>query len=205
MTSPSFAVIEILEWTWGILIISIPAYSGWERLSKMLQDKPWGLCLTVRSKKLQEKPLDIKFNSQEVWEKMRKNSLSWTQTKNWNLTKLWSLEIWKHCIWLHLLWYFMLNIMQECQIKLSATLSPSHNEENHSCLIKDKSKSKQDAQKILRNPSAQNSWENSGVNLLWNSRNKKFLRSLLGNLLQKLSTSKFLRKLLRKVLSKSHC
>ncbi len=104
-----------------------------------------------------------------------------------------------------ILWYFMLNIMQECQIQLSATLSASHNEENRSCLSKDKSKSKEDAQNILQNPSAQNSWENSGVNLLWNSRNKKFLRTVLGNLLQSLSTSKLLRNLFRKLLSKSHC
>jgi hypothetical protein len=72
-------------------------------------------------------------------------------------------------------------------------------------LSKDKSKSKEDAQNILQNPSAQNSWENSGVNLLWNSRNKKFLRTVLGNLLQSLSTSKLLRNLFRKLLSKSHC
>ncbi len=32
----------------------------------MSQDKPWGLCLTARSKKLQEKPLDVQFNSQDV-------------------------------------------------------------------------------------------------------------------------------------------
>ncbi len=33
----------------------------------MSQDKPWGLCLTARSKKLQEKPLDVQFNSQDVF------------------------------------------------------------------------------------------------------------------------------------------
>jgi hypothetical protein len=33
----------------------------------MSQDKPWGLCLTARSKKLQEKPLDLQFNSQDVF------------------------------------------------------------------------------------------------------------------------------------------
>jgi hypothetical protein len=58
-------------------MISIPAYSGWERLSKMLQDKPWGLCLTVRSKKLQEKPLDVQFNLQEVFGYMLLPKESW--------------------------------------------------------------------------------------------------------------------------------
>jgi hypothetical protein len=33
----------------------------------MSQDKPLGLCLTARSKKLQEKPLDVQFNSQDVF------------------------------------------------------------------------------------------------------------------------------------------
>ncbi len=65
--NPQLLLIEILEWTWGILIISIPAYSGWECLSKMSQDKPWGLCLAARSKKLQEKPLDLQFNSQAAF------------------------------------------------------------------------------------------------------------------------------------------
>jgi hypothetical protein len=33
----------------------------------MSQDKPLALCLTARSKKLQEKPLDVQFNSQDVF------------------------------------------------------------------------------------------------------------------------------------------
>ncbi len=60
-----------MEWTSGILIISITAYSGWERLSKMSGDKPLVLCLTARSKKLQEKPLDVQFNSQDFLGKCR--------------------------------------------------------------------------------------------------------------------------------------
>jgi hypothetical protein len=47
----------------------------------MSQDKPWGLCLTVRSKKLQEKPLDVQFNSQEVFGYMPLPKESWFRKK----------------------------------------------------------------------------------------------------------------------------
>jgi len=43
----------------------------------MSQDKPWGLWLTVRSKKLQEKPLDAQFNLQEVFGYMPPPKESW--------------------------------------------------------------------------------------------------------------------------------
>jgi hypothetical protein len=43
----------------------------------MSQDKPSGLCLTFRSKKLQEKPLDVQFNSQEVFGHMTLPKESW--------------------------------------------------------------------------------------------------------------------------------
>jgi hypothetical protein len=120
---------------------------------------------------------------------------------SWQNFEAWKLEsiVYGYTI----LWYFMLNIMQECQIQLSATLSASHNEENHSCLSKDKSKNKQDAQKILRNPSAQNSWENSSENCFPNPTAKKFLRKLL---LWIPSTQKLLRQLLHWDLSaKNSC
>jgi len=43
----------------------------------MSQDKSWGLCLTVRSKKLQEKPLNVQFNSQEIFGYMLLPKESW--------------------------------------------------------------------------------------------------------------------------------
>ncbi len=47
--------------------ISIPTSSGWEHVSKIPQDIPWGFCFTDRSKKLQEKHLEVQFNSQDVF------------------------------------------------------------------------------------------------------------------------------------------
>jgi hypothetical protein len=48
-------------------IISIPASSGSEHVPKIPQDIPWGFCFTDRSKKLQEKHLEVQFNSQDVF------------------------------------------------------------------------------------------------------------------------------------------
>lgn len=60
--TPNLAEIEILDWTWGIVIMLIPAYSGWSwGLPKISQEIPW-LCLTTRSNKLQEKPLEVELN-----------------------------------------------------------------------------------------------------------------------------------------------
>jgi hypothetical protein len=42
----------------------------------MSQDKPWGLCLTVRSKKLQEKPLDVQFSPSKESAMMWGNHIS---------------------------------------------------------------------------------------------------------------------------------
>jgi hypothetical protein len=43
----------------------------------MSQDKPWELCLTARSKKLQEKPLEVQSNSQDVFGYMPLPKESW--------------------------------------------------------------------------------------------------------------------------------
>jgi hypothetical protein len=67
LITPNFAIIEIFEWTWGMQIISIPASSHWEHVSKIPQDIHWGFCFTDRSKKLQEKHLEVQFNSQDVF------------------------------------------------------------------------------------------------------------------------------------------
>jgi hypothetical protein len=103
INNPQLPVIEILEWTWGILIISIPAYSGWEHLSKMSQDKPWGLCLTARSKKLQEKPLDLQFNSQDVFGYMLLPKESWlrfnTNVQDSTLSSLYQYIVYPDHFW----------------------------------------------------------------------------------------------------------
>jgi len=59
-------------------------YSGGERLSKMSQDKPWGLRLTARSNKWQEKPLEVQSNSQDVFGYIPLPKASWFKDqKEW--------------------------------------------------------------------------------------------------------------------------
>jgi hypothetical protein len=50
----------------------------------MSQDKPWGLCRTARSKKLQEKPLEVQSHSQDVFGHMPLPKESWFRDmKSW--------------------------------------------------------------------------------------------------------------------------
>jgi hypothetical protein len=70
----------------------------------MSQDKPWGLCHTARSKKLQEKPLEVQSNSQDVfghmplpkesglgtWNPERSHDQAHCQHKTWLQLQLWN-------------------------------------------------------------------------------------------------------------------
>ncbi len=58
-------MIEIFQLTWAILVLSIPAYSGWVHYSKISPEIPWGLWFPAKSK-LQEKQLEAQFNSQDI-------------------------------------------------------------------------------------------------------------------------------------------
>jgi hypothetical protein len=62
----------------------------WELLSDILQDIPWQLCFTARSKKIQEKLFEVQYNLQNVFGYMLppKESLS----RSIKLTKSESLE-----------------------------------------------------------------------------------------------------------------
>ncbi len=50
----------------------------------MSQDKPWRLYIKARSKKLQEKPLDIQFNSQDIFGYMLLPKESWLRYMNFS-------------------------------------------------------------------------------------------------------------------------